>query len=34
MGHYKADLRDIEFNLFDVLQVQRLKDFGLVQLKN
>ena len=29
MGHYKADLRDIEFNLFDVLQIQRLKDFGL-----
>lgn len=29
MGKYHADLRDIEFNLFDVLNIQRLKQFGL-----
>jgi alkylation response protein AidB-like acyl-CoA dehydrogenase len=29
MGKYKADLRDIEFNLFEKLKIQDWKDFGL-----
>lgn len=29
MGHYKADLRDIEFNLTELLKVQDWKDYGL-----
>lgn len=29
MGYYKADLRDIEFNLTELLKVQDWKDFGL-----
>lgn len=29
MGRYFADIRDIEFNLFEVLKIQRLKQFGL-----
>ncbi|HXH29728.1 MAG TPA: acyl-CoA dehydrogenase [Bacteriovoracaceae bacterium] len=29
MGYYKADLRDIEFNLTEHLKVQDWKDFGL-----
>ncbi len=29
MGKYRADLRDIQFNLFDVLDIQRMKQFGL-----
>jgi alkylation response protein AidB-like acyl-CoA dehydrogenase len=29
MGHYKADLRDIEFNLTEQLKVQDWKDYGL-----
>jgi alkylation response protein AidB-like acyl-CoA dehydrogenase len=29
MGYYKADTRDIEFNLTELLKVQNLKDFGL-----
>lgn len=29
MAKYRADLRDITFNLFDVLNVQRLQAFGL-----
>lgn len=29
MATYHADLRDISFNLFDVLKVQRLESFGL-----
>ena len=29
MAKYHADLRDITFNLFDVLKVQRLESFGL-----
>lgn len=29
MGYYKADLRDIQFNLTELLQVQNHKDFGL-----
>ncbi|MGQ4596999.1 acyl-CoA dehydrogenase C-terminal domain-containing protein [Nocardia sp. R6R-6] len=28
MGHYKANLRDIEFNLFEVLQLDKLLDTG------
>ncbi|MEU2033083.1 acyl-CoA dehydrogenase [Nocardia amamiensis] len=28
MGHYKANLRDIEFNLFEVLQLGKLLDTG------
>jgi len=29
MGHYKADIRDVEFNLTEVLKIQDWKDFGL-----
>lgn len=29
MGYYKADIRDIEFNLLELLKVQNWKDFGL-----
>ncbi|WPU65943.1 acyl-CoA dehydrogenase [Peredibacter starrii] len=29
MGYYKADIRDIEFNLTELLKVQDWKDFGL-----
>lgn len=29
MGHYKSDIRDIEFNLTEVLRIQDWKDFGL-----
>src|SRR6478735_3289564 len=29
MGHYKADTRDIEFNLIELLKVQNWTDFGL-----
>lgn len=29
MGKYQVDLKDIQFNLFDVLQVQRMQQFGL-----
>jgi alkylation response protein AidB-like acyl-CoA dehydrogenase len=29
MGYYKADTRDIEFNLTELLKVQDWKDFGL-----
>jgi alkylation response protein AidB-like acyl-CoA dehydrogenase len=29
MGQYRVDLQDINFNLFDILKIQRLKDFGL-----
>lgn len=29
MGHYKADIRDIEFNLTEILKVQDWKDYGL-----
>jgi hypothetical protein len=29
MGHYKADMRDVEFNLTELLKVQDWKDFGL-----
>jgi alkylation response protein AidB-like acyl-CoA dehydrogenase len=29
MGRYFADIQDIEFNLFEVLKIQRLKDYGL-----
>lgn len=29
MGSYKADLRDVEFNLTEVLKVQDWKDYGL-----
>lgn len=29
MGYYKADMRDIEFNLTELLQVQNWKDYGL-----
>ena len=29
MGYYKTDLRDIEFNLTEVLKVQDWKDYGL-----
>lgn len=29
MAQYHADLQDIEFNLFDVLNIQRLEKFGL-----
>jgi len=29
MGYYKADIRDIEFNLNELLKVQNWKDFGL-----
>jgi len=29
MGKYHADLRDIQFNLFDVLNITRLPQFGL-----
>ncbi|HXH76689.1 MAG TPA: acyl-CoA dehydrogenase [Bacteriovoracaceae bacterium] len=29
MGYYKADLRDIEFNLTELLKVQEWQDFGL-----
>jgi len=29
MGYYKADLRDIEFNLYEYLQIQEWKDYGL-----
>lgn len=29
MGQYKADIRDIEFNLTELLKVQDWKDFGL-----
>jgi alkylation response protein AidB-like acyl-CoA dehydrogenase len=28
MGHYKANLRDIEFNLFEVLELDKLLDTG------
>ncbi|MFQ6326562.1 acyl-CoA dehydrogenase [Nocardia sp. CWNU-33] len=28
MGHYKANVRDIEFNLFEVLQLDKLLDTG------
>ncbi|WP_330233336.1 acyl-CoA dehydrogenase [Nocardia sp. NBC_00508] len=28
MGHYKANLRDIEFNLFEVLELDKLLDIG------
>jgi alkylation response protein AidB-like acyl-CoA dehydrogenase len=28
MGHYKANLRDIEFNLFEVLELNKLLDTG------
>jgi len=31
MGHYKSNLRDIEFNLFEVLQRQELLGSGLYQ---
>jgi len=31
MPKYRADLRDINFNLFDVLQIQRLPQFGLAE---
>ncbi|MCM2350813.1 MAG: acyl-CoA dehydrogenase family protein [Bacteriovoracaceae bacterium] len=29
MGNYKADIRDVEFNLTELLKVQDWKDFGL-----
>ena len=29
MGYYKADIRDVEFNLTELLKVQDWKDFGL-----
>lgn len=29
MGYYKADIRDIEFNLTELLKVQEWKDYGL-----
>jgi len=29
MGYYKADMRDIEFNLLELLKIQDWKDFGL-----
>lgn len=29
MGYYKADVRDIEFNLNELLKIQDWKDFGL-----
>jgi alkylation response protein AidB-like acyl-CoA dehydrogenase len=29
MPKYRADLRDISFNLFDVLRIQRMEQFGL-----
>lgn len=29
MGYYKADIRDVEFNLTELLKVQEWKDFGL-----
>lgn len=29
MGKYHADLRDISFNLFEVLKIQRLQSFGM-----
>ncbi len=29
MAKYRADMRDINFNLFELLQVQRLESFGL-----
>ncbi len=29
MGKYKADIRDVEFNLTEVLKIQDWKDFGL-----
>ncbi len=29
MGYYKADIRDVEFNLTELLKVQNWKDFGL-----
>jgi alkylation response protein AidB-like acyl-CoA dehydrogenase len=29
MGHYKADLRDVEFNLTELLKIQDWKDYGL-----
>ncbi len=29
MGHYKADIRDVEFNLTELLKVQDWKEFGL-----
>lgn len=29
MGHYKADIRDVEFNLTEVLKIQDWKDYGL-----
>ena len=29
MGHFKANTRDIEFNLFEVLNLQTLLDAGV-----
>lgn len=29
MGYYKADIRDVEFNLTELLKVQEWKDYGL-----
>lgn len=29
MGHYKADMRDLEFNLTELLKIQDWKEFGL-----
>lgn len=28
MGHYKSNLRDLEFNLFEVLKIQKLLEAG------